>query len=212
MSENTMLVPQMGINMEQATANCEELAKAIHEITAGVLTTVNSFCRWSSGWRRRWQHSRKWKRRCAGRRLTTARFITATATPKRSGSARSTPSGSWSGTERRWPRVEAESQQNQPLQSGGDIQAPAGYAPRGFPESECRPDYWLEWTTDDGHTKAFLSSSLGHPILTITTHDAAGGQLYHEAHRLSVEGLRERGMVEEVNTAMERRWQAHGRA
>ena len=46
MSENTMLVPQMGINMEQATANCEELAKAIREITAGVLTTVNSFCRW----------------------------------------------------------------------------------------------------------------------------------------------------------------------
>ena len=36
----------MGINMEQATANCEELAKAIREITAGVLTTVNSFCRW----------------------------------------------------------------------------------------------------------------------------------------------------------------------
>ena len=46
MSENTMLVPQLGINMEQATANCEELAKAIREITAGVLTTVNSFCRW----------------------------------------------------------------------------------------------------------------------------------------------------------------------
>ena len=46
MSENTMLVPQMGINTEQATANCEELAKAIREITAGVLTTVNSFCRW----------------------------------------------------------------------------------------------------------------------------------------------------------------------
>ena len=46
MSENTTLVPQIGINMEQATANCEELAKAIREITAGVLTTVNSFCRW----------------------------------------------------------------------------------------------------------------------------------------------------------------------
>ena len=46
MSENTMLVPQIGINMEQAKANCEELAKAIREITAGVLTTVNSFCRW----------------------------------------------------------------------------------------------------------------------------------------------------------------------
>lgn len=81
-----------------------------------------------------------------------------------------------------------------------------------FQKANGRPDYWLEWTTDDGHTKAFLSSSLGHPILTITTHDAAGGQLYHEAHRLSVEGLRERGMVEEVTTAMERRRQAHGRA
>ena len=70
-----------------------------------------------------------------------------------------------------------------------------------FQKANGRPDYWLEWTTDDGHTKAFLSSSLGHPILTITTQDAAGGQLYHEAHRLSVEGLRERGMVEEVTTA-----------
>ena len=49
-----------------------------------------------------------------------------------------------------------------------------------FQKANGRPDYWLEWTTDDGHTKAFLSSSLGHPILTITTHDAAGGQLYHE--------------------------------
>lgn len=46
-----------------------------------------------------------------------------------------------------------------------------------FQKANGRPDYWLEWTTDDGHTKAFLSSSLGHPILTITTHDAAGGQL-----------------------------------
>lgn len=45
MSENTMLVPQMGITVEQATANCEELAKAINEITAGVMTTINSFCR-----------------------------------------------------------------------------------------------------------------------------------------------------------------------
>ena len=78
-----------------------------------------------------------------------------------------------------------------------------------FKKANGRPDYWLEWTTDDGHTKAFLSSSLGHPILTITTHDAAGGQLYHEAHRLSVEGLRERGMVEEVTTAPP--WRGGGR-
>ena len=46
MGEQTVTAAEMGINMEQATANCEELAKAIHEITAGVLTTVNSFCRW----------------------------------------------------------------------------------------------------------------------------------------------------------------------
>lgn len=43
MNENTMLVPQMGINMEQATANCEELAKAIREMTAGVLTNGKQF-------------------------------------------------------------------------------------------------------------------------------------------------------------------------
>ena len=59
-----------------------------------------------------------------------------------------------------------------------------------FQKANGRPDYWLEWTTDDGHTKAFLSSSLRCPILTITTHDAAGGKLYHEAHNLSIEGLR----------------------
>lgn len=145
MSENTMLVPQMGITAEQATANCEELAKAIREITAGVLTTVNSFCRWIQ--------------QVAAEVAAQQEMETAL----------------------RWASVD-------------------------------NPDYWLEWTTDDGHMKAFLSSSLGCPVLTITTHDAAGGQLYHEAHRLSIECLRERGMVEEVTTAMERRRQAHGRA
>ena len=43
-----------------------------------------------------------------------------------------------------------------------------------FQKANGRPDYWLEWTTDDGHTKAFLSSSLGHPILTITSRPARG--------------------------------------
>ena len=38
--------PEPGVTVEQATANCEELAKAINEITAGVMTTINSFCRW----------------------------------------------------------------------------------------------------------------------------------------------------------------------
>lgn len=80
-----------------------------------------------------------------------------------------------------------------------------------FQKASGRPDYWLEWTTDDGHMKAFLFSSLGCPILTITAHDVTGGQLYHEVHRLSVEGLRERGMVEEITTDMERRRATHER-
>ena len=81
-----------------------------------------------------------------------------------------------------------------------------------FQKANGRPDYWLEWTTDDGHTKAYLTSSLGPPLQTLTPQAAAGGQQYQAAPRLSVEGLRERGMVEEVTTAMERRRQAHGRA
>ena len=80
-----------------------------------------------------------------------------------------------------------------------------------FQKASGRPDYWLEWTTDDGHMKAFLFSSLGRPILTITAHDVTGGQLYHEVHRLSVEGLRERGMAEEITTDMERRRATHER-
>lgn len=65
MSENTMLVPQMGINMEQATANGEELAKAIHEITAGVAAQqeMETALRWASVDNRplynRYRHTKK---------------------------------------------------------------------------------------------------------------------------------------------------------
>ena len=52
-----------------------------------------------------------------------------------------------------------------------------------FQKANGRPDYWLEWTTDDGHTKAFLSSSLGHPILTITTPQLAAINEYLEAEK-----------------------------
>ena len=74
MNENTMLVPQMGINTEQATADMGNWPRRSREITAGVLTTVNSFCRWIQRVAAGWWHSRKWKWRCAGRRLTTTRF------------------------------------------------------------------------------------------------------------------------------------------
>lgn len=81
-----------------------------------------------------------------------------------------------------------------------------------FQKANGRPDYWLEWTTDDGHHESVSFFLPGAP--DPDDHDArrGGRQLYHEAHRLSVEGLRERGMVEEVTTAMERRRQEHGRA
>lgn len=42
-----------------------------------------------------------------------------------------------------------------------------------FQKANGRPDYWLEWMTDDGHTKAFLSSSLGAP--DPDDHDARRG-------------------------------------
>lgn len=42
-----------------------------------------------------------------------------------------------------------------------------------FQKANGRPDYWLEWTTDDGHTKAFLSSSPGAP--DPDDHDARRG-------------------------------------
>lgn len=173
MSENTMLVPQMGINMEQATANCEELAKAIHEITAGVLTTVNSFCRWiqqvaaevaaqqemetALRWAsvdnrplyNRYRHTKKKRiRKKYAKRIL-----------------------EWYRTE--VARVEAESQQNQPLQSGGDIQAPAGYAPRGFQESEWPPG--LLAGMDDGRRPHESVSFLLHGAPDPDDHDARRG-------------------------------------
>lgn len=72
------------------------------------------------------------------------------------------------------------------------------------------PDYWLEWTTDDGRAKAFLSACMGRPMLSITVRDIDGSQLYYKAHTLSVDGLRDRGMVEEFTTAKERRRAANG--
>lgn len=48
-----------------------------------------------------------------------------------------------------------------------------------FTKAPRTPDYWLEWATGDGYAKAFLSSSLGHPILTITTHDVCKAGVYH---------------------------------
>ena len=92
-----------------------------------------------------------------------------------------------------------------------------------FQKANGRPDYWLEWTTDDGHTKAFLSSSLGCPILTITTHDAAvvASSTMPRSRRPSTERrcaswyscppAASCVVMEEATTAMERRRATHER-
>jgi hypothetical protein len=66
-------------------------------------------------------------------------------------------------------------------------------------------DYWLEWATGDGYAKAFLSTIMGRPLLSITVRDVDGHQVSYDVHRQSVEALRERGMIEEFTTAAERR-------
>ena len=100
--EPTEAVPPAMISGGSAIITMERVSEAMKllaEAWGAICTALDEAARAVSKiWR---QHSRKWKWRCAGRRLTTARFITATATPKRSGSARSTPSGSWPGIGRR---------------------------------------------------------------------------------------------------------------
>lgn len=80
-----------------------------------------------------------------------------------------------------------------------------------FTKAPRTPDYWLEWATGDGYAKALLSTIMGRPLLSITVRDVDGSQLSYKAHNLSVDGLRDRGMVEEFTTAMERR-RASGKA
>lgn len=67
------------------------------------------------------------------------------------------------------------------------------------------PEYWLEWVTDDGYAKAFLSVCAGRPVLSITVRDVDGSQISNETRNLSVDLLRDRGMVEEFTSAAERR-------
>lgn len=57
-------------------------------------------------------------------------------------------------------------------------------------------DYWLEWGATTGYAKAFFSTCLGHPLLSITIRDVDGKQLSYKAHEVSVKDLMERGMVE----------------
>lgn len=81
-----------------------------------------------------------------------------------------------------------------------------------FQKANGRPDYWLEWTTDDGHTKAFLSSTMPRSRRLSTERRCASWYSCPPAASCVVIVRIGCPMEEEVTTAMERRRQAHGRA
>jgi len=61
------------------------------------------------------------------------------------------------------------------------------------------PSYFLDWRDDDGeYYRAYFSACLGQAILTITKRDIDGRQLSRQVHCLSIQELRECGMIEEV--------------
>ena len=89
--EETPLLASMGFTMEQANEAARYLAESfrifcehLEEATRAVADAWEAI-----------------KRPCGGRRRTTGRWPPDTTAPKRSGSVRSTPSGSWPGIGRR---------------------------------------------------------------------------------------------------------------
>ena len=74
------------------------------------------------------------------------------------------------------------------------------------------PDWWLEWADGGGMwCKAFFSTCMGKPLLSIEKKEFGGPQVSRVVYDLDAKDLLERGMVEEFTTAAERR-QAERRA
>ena len=76
-----------------------------------------------------------------------------------------------------------------------------------FVKYQRKPDYALEWVTTDGHdAHAFFAATMGRPILSVEIHDREAGKMVsRRVYNLELKALRERGMVEEIMTAAERR-------
>lgn len=75
-----------------------------------------------------------------------------------------------------------------------------------FTKAPRQPDYWLERTDADGlRCKAYLAGGAGRSLLAITRKEVGGPEVSRVVYSLELEGLRERGMVEEFTTAAERR-------
>lgn len=61
-------------------------------------------------------------------------------------------------------------------------------------------DYGMNWVTQKGNfAHVFLGSCLGCPFLSIEVRDGDGHTVSRTVHKLDLEELRERGMVEEVD-------------
>lgn len=69
------------------------------------------------------------------------------------------------------------------------------------------PDYALNWITPERNTAhAFFSTCMGRPLLAVEIRDGETGKTVRRTtHTLTIQDLRERGMVEEFVTAAERR-------
>lgn len=69
------------------------------------------------------------------------------------------------------------------------------------------PDYALDWITPEwekGH--AFFSTSMGCPLLSVEFKNGETGKTVSRiVYTMDLQDLRERGMVEEITTAAERR-------
>ena len=68
-----------------------------------------------------------------------------------------------------------------------------------------RPDFFLEWSQEDGYAQASFGVCAGRPMLSITVRDIEGNCVSRSTHRPNMESLWERGMVEQFVTAAERR-------
>ena len=67
--------------------------------------------------------------------------------------------------------------------------------------------YALEWSTPNGdHAHAFFSTSMGHPLLAVELQEwETGKTISRNTYNLTLQGLQERGMIEEIIPAKERR-------
>lgn len=68
-----------------------------------------------------------------------------------------------------------------------------------FKKAPRQPDYWLEWFDGD-FCKAFFAGRCGQAVLIVTKQDSFLHEhtIFREVNRLSIDDLRERGMIEDT--------------